>query len=195
MEEDGEDRRKKKELDKGSLGSNGAVMSRIDNVWPETVGAQALVEALTGILEAAGLGIVHLDAHGRIVEANSNAERIFEEGDISSGMGGCLFVRNREGNHEVQRVLDCALPPFRTEAIADSVAIVAINRRDGRAPLVMRVTPVSGSEKDIQSRSAAALVVIVDPLRDTGIDPALVQKVLRLTRAEARVAVLLAQGK
>lgn len=37
--------------------------------------------------------------------------------------------------------------------------------------------------------------MLADPLTEIGIDPAFIQKALNLTRAETRVAVLLAQGK
>ena len=134
---------------------------------------------------------MHLNAQGRIVEANGAAERIFEKGDISSGMGSRLSARSRHNNRAVQQTINLALPTLGTRAVAGRVIV---NRPDGPVPLVLRVFPVNGGEKDAQSRPVAAVVVITDPLRSAGIDPTLIQQALGLTPKEANVAVLLAQG-
>ncbi|MDE0479388.1 MAG: LuxR C-terminal-related transcriptional regulator [Gammaproteobacteria bacterium] len=135
---------------------------------------------------------MHLDAQGRIVEANGAAERIFENGAISSGMGGRLFARSRQNNLAVQQTINLALPPLGTRAVAGRVIV---NRPDGPVPLVLRVFPVIGGEKDAQSQPVAAVVVITDPLTSAEIDPTLIQQTLGLTPKEANVAVLLTQGK
>ena len=190
MEKDGEDRRKKR--DKGPLARKGAVMSQNDDILQKLSEAEALVKTLTGMVETDGRGIVHLDGYGRIVAANDVAERILENGGVSTDVNRSMFVRNRQDNHEIQRVLSRALPPSGTQAVADSAVV---SRLDSQLPLVIQVIPVIHSEKDPKSPSIAALAVIVDPLRDAGTHPTLIQKALGLTRAEANVAALLARGK
>lgn len=190
MEKDGEDRRKKR--DKGPLARKGAVMSQNDDILQKLSEAEALVKTLTGMVETDGRGIVHLDGYGRIVAANETAERILENGSISTDVNRSMFVRSRQDNHEFQRVLSRALPLSGTQAVADSAVV---SRPDSQLPLVIHVIPVIHSEKDPKSLSIAALVVIVDPLRGAGIHPTLIQRALSLTRAEANVAALLAQGK
>lgn len=167
-------------------------MSRSEKVQPGQAGVQALAESLMETIEVGGRGIVHLDAHGRIVEANDAAERIFEKGAISSGLGGRLFARSRQNNLAVQQTINLALPPLGTRAIAGRVIV---NRPDGPVPLVLRVFPVNGGEKDAQSQPVAAVVVITDPLTSAEIDPTLIQQTLGLTPKEANVAALLTQGK
>lgn len=190
MEKDGEDRRKKR--DKGPLARKGAVMSQNEDIRQKLSEAEALVKMLTGILGTDGRGIVYLDGYGRIVGANETAERILENGGISADLNRSMFVRNRQDVCEFQRVLNRVLPPSGTQIVADSAVV---SRPDSRLPLVIHVIPVIRSEEDPQSLSITALVVIVDPLRDVGIHPTLIQKALGLTRAEANVAALLAQGK
>lgn len=175
------------------------LLPQIRHTWivrRELASARALGNTLEGLLETTGLGIVHLDTRGRIKEANNFAERILKEGYVSHDMDRRLLVRNRQDNHELQQVMSRALPPFGTLAIAGSVPL---SRPDGLPPLGMHVIPVRGSDRNTQPQSVAALAVLADPLADplveAGIDHAFVRKALKLTRAETRVAVLLAQGK
>jgi len=57
------------------------------------------------------------------------------------------------------------------------------------------VMPVTSQVADDCTRRVAALVLIVEPVNRTPIEPELVEKLLGLTPAEARVAVLLAEGR
>ena len=61
-------------------------------------------------------------------------------------------------------------------------------------PLVLHVTPVSDGRMEARPSRVAALVLIVDPMGHTSIDPNHVSAVLGLTPTEGRVAVMLAQG-
>lgn len=191
MEKDGEDRRNKNERDKRPLARRSDVMSHSDEARQNLVDFQALAETMAEIIESGGRGIVHLDAHGRIIAANDAAVRILEDGDILSDVDKRLFVRNRQDNRELQRVLNRVLPPPGKRAVADSVAV---SRPGGRPSLVLYFRPVNGSEKDPRPQLAAVVVVIVDPLRGAVIDPTLIRKALGLTPAESNVASLLAQG-
>lgn len=167
-------------------------MSASDKVQNELAVARALVETLTGILEASGLGIVQLDAHGRIISPNEPTWRILKNGGVSSDIGGRLFVRNREDNHDFQQTLSRALPPSGTGGMAGT-AILRLP--DGFPSMVMRIIPVHKGEIEVLSRPVAALALIVDPLIVVEIDPSLIEAVFGLTPAEANVAALLAQGK
>lgn len=171
------------------------LLPHIRQTWivrQELASARALGNTLEDLLETTGLGIVHLDARGRIKEANDSARRILKEGYVSYDMDRRLLVRNRQDNHEFRQVMSRALPSFGTQAIAGSVPL---NRSNGLPPLGMHVTPVRGSDKNMQPQPVAALAVLVDPLVEARIDPAFIQKALNLTRAQTTVAVLLAQGK
>ena len=171
------------------------LLPQIRQTWivrQELAGARALGKTLTEMVETTGRGIVHLDARGQILEVNDTARIIFKDGDISSDMDRRLYARTRQDNHELQQILSRALPPFGTQAIAGSAVV---RRPDGLPPLAVHVTPVSGSENDSLSLPVAALALIADPLTDAEIDLSLVKKALGLSRAEAKVAVLLAQGK
>ena len=60
--------------------------------------------------------------------------------------------------------------------------------------LVVHVNPVIVHQLHFGARSAAALVLIVDPGSRPSVDADLVEKTFRLTRAESQVAAALAAG-
>ncbi len=70
-----------------------------------------------------------------------------------------------------------------------------LGRLSGLPPFVVHVKPAGVRQPDYGARPVAALVLIVEPGRHHRIDPGLVARTLRLTRAESPVAVWLAEGK
>ena len=124
------------------------LLPQIRHTWivrRELSSARALGNTLEDLLEATGLGIVHLDARGRIKEANDSAERTLKEGYVSYDMDRRLLVRNRQDNHEFRQALSRALPSFGTQAIIGSIAL---SRPSGLPPLGMHVIPVLGGDKN-----------------------------------------------
>ncbi len=55
--------------------------------------AEALGASVTGLLDTHRIGVIHLDRHGRIVEANDRARAILRHGDGLSDRGGLLYAR------------------------------------------------------------------------------------------------------
>ena len=154
-------------------------------------GAGALGATLTELLEAGGLGVVQLDARGRIAAANDRARDLLRAGNGLFDRDGFLSARARRDNDSLQRLLGRALPPSGTQAAGGSTIV----RRPGALPpLVLHVNPVSGQETDCPVWPVAALVLIVDPAGGASVDPAVAVAALGLTGMESRVAVLLARG-
>ena len=154
-------------------------------------GAGALGATLEGMLDATGIGVVQLDARGRIVAANDRARNILRTGDGLLDSDGFLFARAPRDNDSLQNLLGRALAPFGARGAGGSTLV----RRPGPLlPLVVHVNPVHGRETDFQGWPAAALVLVVDPAGRVDIDPGVVAAALDLTGMQSRVAVLLAQG-
>ena len=153
--------------------------------------ADALGATLTEMLDHSGMGIVQLDARGRIAAANDRARDVLRAGDGLFDEGGFLFARGPEEQDRLQALLARALPPFGANGAGGSTSV---SRSDGLPPLVLHVHPVGPQEADFQVWPVAALVLVVDPANGTAIDPAVAAEALGLTRMESRVAVLLAQG-
>ena len=154
-------------------------------------GTDALGTTLEGMLDATGLGVVQLDARGRIVAANDRARNILHAGDGLLDRDGFLFTRAPPDNDRLQNLLGRALAPFGARGAGGSTLV----RRPGLLPpLVVHVNPLQGRETDFLGWPVAALVFVVDPAGGADIDPGVVAAALNLTEMQSRVAVLLAQG-
>ena len=154
-------------------------------------GAAALGATLGELLDATGLGVLQLDARGRIVAANDRARDVLRMDDGLFDEKGCLFARAPRDNDDLQALLNRALPPFGAQGAGGSMIL---NRPSGLPPLALHVNPVSRQETDVQVWPVAALVLVVDPANGARIDPAMAAAALNLTGMESRVAVLLTQG-
>ena len=153
--------------------------------------ADALGATLTEMLDATGLGIVQLDARGRIVAANDRARDPLRTGDGLFDSDGFLSARASRDNDHLQALLSRALPPLGARGTGGSTIV---RRPDALPPLVLHVSPVNRREAVFPAWSVAALVLVVDPAQEAAVDPAVAAAALDLTGMESRVAVLLAQG-
>ena len=153
--------------------------------------ANALGATLAELLDATGLGIIQLDARGRVVAANDRARDVLRSGDGVFDAGGFLFARAPRDDVRLQGLLARALPRFGTRGAGGSMIV---RRAGAPLPLVLHVNPVDRQETDFGSWPVAAFVLVVDPSSGAGIDAGVAAAALGLTEMESRVAVLLTQG-
>ena len=154
--------------------------------------AQALGASVTALLDNARVGVIHLDRHGRIVEANDRARAILRRGDGVADRGGFLHARVPADQARLERLVAAALPTSGAVAVSGSMTL----RRASRlARFVVHVKPVGIPQRDFGARHAAALVLIAEPGHGSRIDPALVATTLGLTPVESQLAVWLAEGQ
>ena len=153
--------------------------------------AAALTSSLTGLLESSRPGVIQLDRNGRIVAANVQAGRLLGRDETLSDKGGALNARSRPEDDVLQQLLAGALPP---PGVTASGGSMTIERPGARTRLVVQVTPVPRREPGFGSQQVAALVLVVDPESRPSIDAGIVADALALTRAESRLATMLAKG-
>ena len=154
-------------------------------------GAQALGSSLSGLLDNARVGILHLDQRGRIVEANDRATGILARDDGLSQRNGYLVAWLPKDDRKLQELLAGALPHLDGQAAAGSMVI-----RRSRDPkqLVLCITPLEGRALDFGGPGVAALAVLAEPGSRPRLDAKWVAELLGLTTAESQVAVLLSEG-
>ena len=164
-------------------------------VQQELAGAGALGATLTELLDSTGIGIIQLDARGRIAHVNDPATHLLRAADAVLDEKGILFARTPQDNANLQRLLARALPepgPPRDRSAREGGSML-LNREGPRPPLMLHVHPVGDHETDIGSRPVAALVLLVDPAQRIAVDPCVAAAVLGLTPTQSQIAVLMAQ--
>jgi len=155
--------------------------------------AAALNASLAGLLDLSGLGVIQVDADGRIVAANDRALAVLRRGDGLTDAGGMLgTAASPEDGDRLQMLLAGALPRLGRPAAGGSMTV----QRSSLGPrLTVHVHPASDRETGYVGRKVAALVLIVDPLDRASVAPALVRSAFDLTPAETEVAIMLTEGR
>ena len=167
-------------------------MGRFARVHHALAEARALGASLTELLENRRLGIIQLDRHRRVVEANDRARDLLLQRDGLCDTGGKLGAQDQRENAELQRLLARALPAHGLQGAGGSMKVT---RSKARAPLVLEIHPLREAGSDSRAWRVKALVLVVDLAVRPRANPDLVAAVMGLTAAESRVAVALATGQ
>ena len=155
-------------------------------------GAEALGDSLSELLANTRVGVIHLDWHGRIIEANDRARAMLRQGDGLFDEDGFLHARLQADDTRLEALLGQVLPTFGGQAVGGSMTL---GRPPGLPRLAVHLSPVSARQMDFGLRPVAALVLVVDPGSQPRIDSRLVAAALGLTPSESQVATLLTEGK
>ena len=156
------------------------------------VRAEARNTTVTALLDNDRLGVLHLDRRVLILEANDRARSILRHGEGLSDRGGALRARGPADQVRLEELLGDALP---ASGLAAESGSMLLRRSPVLPPFVVHVNPVSFARPDYAARRVAALVLIVEPGRQSRVRPDLVATILGLTPAESRVAVWLAESR
>ncbi|MCY4661149.1 MAG: helix-turn-helix transcriptional regulator [Acidobacteria bacterium] len=156
------------------------------------VRAEARTTTVTALLDNPRIGVVQLDGRGRILTVNDRARSILLGGDGLADRNGMLRARVPAEQIRLERLVGDALPTSGAVAVSGSMLL---RRSTVLPPFVVHVKPVGVPQPDYGARRVAALVLIVEPGRQSRIDPDRVSRTLELTPAETQVAVWLAEGK
>ena len=154
--------------------------------------AGALGASATWLLGNSRVGILYVDWRGRILETNDRALNVLRRAEGLFDQSGVLCAQLPADNARLEKLLAGALPPFGKSALSGSMTV---RRPPGMPRLVLHVHPVPPGHGVDGSGPVAALILITEPGSLPGVDPELVAASLDLTPAEARVAVMLSEGK
>jgi len=144
------------------------------------------------------VGMITFAQDGSILEVNQEAQRILLEKDgiLRSGTG--IALSSNHENRDLQRMIRQAVaggPPEDASGGPSVVEAISVTRPSGRAKLgiVIRTIPL-GEFTGAKQRPAAA-VFLRDP-ESSGTQPSheVVRRLFGLTRMEAALALLLAEG-
>ncbi len=153
--------------------------------------AGALEAAGTNLLDNPRLGVIYLDQHARVIEANDRGRDLLRRADGLSDPDGLLQATVPTEQEQLARLVAHALP-----AAGTPVSGSMLLRRASLLPhFVVHVSPVGALQLDFGARRVAALVLLVEPTYQPHLDPDLVARTLGLTPAESHIAVGLAEGR
>lgn len=158
---------------------------------------QALAEAnarddtLTELIERAGLGVVFLDAQGRLLEVNAPGRRLLAAGRCLSERDGSLRARWPGDDAKLGRLLRACC----RDGVGGSITVQPSADDTIAGPLTLHACPVPPDLRSWDTRGVAAKVLMTEPHAGGPIDPEVIAAVHGLTRTEAEVAALLAEGR
>ena len=153
---------------------------------PGDAAADGLLDGVALLGRAAML----LDRSGMVTRMNAAAATLYP---AALGVrGGRLFARCRSAEQALRALIASAISPVPPHEHSTCLA-VRLPRSNGEHPLLARAMPLSRATMGIH-RYAAAVLILIDPNRHNGADPEMLQTAFGLTRAEARLAGILANG-
>jgi DNA-binding CsgD family transcriptional regulator len=153
--------------------------------------ARSTGRALSETIEQFQCGALLLDANLRVLHANRAGEAMI--GDGINVQRGELTASAQELRAPFQRLLKCVLV---TDADGGDADPIALPRPGGGKPLLAQAVPVSRSVARFSlPQSASILVLIVDPEAGGRPAPDTALSLLGLTPAEARLALLIGEGR
>ena len=150
---------------------------------------QAAIEAL----DVAPIGVFTVDRAGTIVRANRYAQTVLASGEgLARSEGG--LVLERPGQRTKLRDILTPNNRSRTNVGLPELVLYTIPRVRRQRPLTCLIAPIAGSDTGRTDGGPAALVFVSDPERTVAFEPMRIARLYGLSRAEARVAALLARG-
>ncbi|HYN39333.1 MAG TPA: helix-turn-helix transcriptional regulator [Rhodospirillales bacterium] len=154
---------------------------------------QDVERILLDTLDVMPIGIAVLGCSGVVLNANRVAREIIDsEEALYMGSGG-LGLKLAAGRFRFRDFLAGSSGEIKPDPGSETHTF-SVPREGGKRPLTLLVMPVKDRTQRRTDRDPGAVLFIGDPERPVDIDPRQLVRMYNLSRAEARVAVLLARG-
>ncbi|HEY0309353.1 MAG TPA: helix-turn-helix transcriptional regulator [Acidobacteriaceae bacterium] len=151
---------------------------------------QSSILGMETALDAHEHAVFGLNREGRVIFSNRQAESIARTADALSLANGRLSAVSSAQNHRLQTLLSGAVG---AGLAVNSGSSLLLNRRSGKKPLRVTVTPFV-SQLPGSSAQLAALIFVSDPEARPQSRSAILRSLYALTPTEARVADSLLHG-
>lgn len=143
-------------------------------------------------LEAMAVGVMVVDAAGKLLFSNAVAERLLQKGQGITISHGHLRAQSADRNPALQHMIREAVAGFTGHS--QHTGMLVLPRRDA-LPLSLLVCPAPGHRLDTDRLQATAIIFVNNPDdRITPTEAALVTQ-FRLTPAEAKLTAALLDGE
>ena len=145
-------------------------------------------------LDAVPLGVAFVDAAGEITAANRIARQIIESENVRAYQETIRRSEAAARTPRLRRAVADAMSDLQ-DAGGEVLSAFAVPRRSGLRPLTCLLAPVGASADGMDAAGRPqAMLFIGDPDKSVDIDQRRLRQLYGLSRAEARVVALLAQG-
>lgn len=151
-------------------------------------------QMLAGVLDRLPLGLILLSSSGKILLTNQAAEAILTQRDGLSSARGILETARSQETIELRRLIWGACATAAGRGFASGGAM-SVSRPSLKRPFSVLVAPLRSAPFQTPGERPAAAVFVSDPETATEPNEAVLSRFFDLTRAEARVAAVLMQGK
>lgn len=174
-----------------------AVLPELRQAWGthEWLSSQrARNEAVLSLLDRLPIGVVLVAPGCRVIEVNERARQIIALEDGPRIDGDILRTASQSETARLHRLVATATAP--QDRMAETAEdVLALSRPSGRAPFSALVSPLASGAYPPGEGVPLAAILLSEPHRQQDIDPVRLERLYRLTPAEAQLAVLLAQGR
>ena len=150
--------------------------------------------AVLAALDHFMIAVMIIDPHGNVVLENSTAQELLEDND---GLGINSNRKLVTPDSQEQSQLDQSLKQVLETAVAQDNTAMTVNvfkRPSGKDPYVLELSPLCDPNNDIDTNFRGAIGFVIDPSQGRRIDTRGIQQIYGLTKTEAIVCKLLAEG-
>ena len=152
-------------------------------------------KVLADALDKLPQGVVIVSSAGYIFFINSGAKRIADAKDgISIDRKQTLQAVTAQDTVQLHKLIETVTRPG-MDGRLNHGGVIQLNRHSALRPLSLLVAPLNQDGADLNSRQSAALIFITDPELKIETGEQILQQLYQLTPAEARLTLLLTQGK
>ncbi|MDD3797575.1 MAG: helix-turn-helix transcriptional regulator [Novosphingobium sp.] len=171
-----------------------ALLQRIVPLFLVIGDGERRLRVMEHVLETSGVGIVVVDPAGHILMANAVAHGIVAENDVIAMRDGALRAGRPNDNRRLQDSIRDMAEQQSANADASCYTSVALERDDQAHPLTLIVRPGPSYAPVTAPLRRTAVVILRDPARRGALSAPDLEQFFALSRAEARLAGLLADG-
>jgi DNA-binding CsgD family transcriptional regulator len=150
--------------------------------------------AALSVLDRLPLGVVLVDARAEVTFLNRRAREIIDSQDGLKVQGREIHALDSGESVALRKLVGEAAQTGMRRGTGSGGALL-VSRTSAKRPLEILVAPLGEGSVRADARGSAAVIFVSDPEREDEPVPEVLQRLYRLTPAEAAVAVAVAQGR
>jgi DNA-binding CsgD family transcriptional regulator/PAS domain-containing protein len=153
----------------------------------------AMANASLQALDTHPVALVLLDRQGQVQFANTAARTLTRDPDGLRLSGHGITLPRHSDQQRLQELITCAIATSMGVGLSNG-GMMSVSRGMGRRPLSITVAPLSGTNGLFEIGKPCAIVLIADPEKSQTLPEDHLRLLYGLTKAEAKLAVLLVTG-